>query len=227
FFELKITVLQTNLFEVSALFLSFALIAILGLGLWEFFKTCFTYKRDDDTSPMKEVLQQTLLQSSMIFALLLLSSVFLLMIKGLETGPLIQSWLLNMPGGTPVAILAALVSMLFLAMLLPHLLAVILFVPIITPQLTELTFSNGNLVNPLWLALLMVMTLQLAYLLRNNKAHPSQIPQTQSEEGPALTNEPKVTYLAKLKCLSPYLFIHMIVMTILWFSPELLQFPGL
>lgn len=226
-FELKITTLQTNLYEAAALFLSFVLIAIIALGIWKFCKTCFLYQRDDDTYPMTEVIQQTLLHSSMIFVLLLSSSVFLLMIKGLETGPAMNAWLLAVPGGTPFAILAALLMMLLLAVLLPHLLVVSLFVPIITPELMKLSFSTGEQVNVLWLALLMIMTLQLAYMLTNENAMAQEIQKRKTKEPTEeLITEPQVTKTIKLKSLWPYLIIHMIVMTALWYSPVLIPLLG-
>ncbi len=107
---------------------------------------------------LREVAEQTVAITSMVFAILLGASLFALVFRGLGGDDLVHDALTGMPGGRIGALLVVMLMMFLLGFILDFIEIVFIVVPIVAPVL----FLLG--VDPIWLGVMMAVNLQTSFL---------------------------------------------------------------
>ena len=117
----------------------------------------FSYQRLD-ISRLKEVMQQTTRISSMVFMILLGASVFSLVFRGLGGDEIVQSLLMDLPGGKWGALFVVMLVIFLLGFVLDFIEITYVVIPIVGPVLLAMD------VDPVWLGILIAINLQTSFL---------------------------------------------------------------
>jgi tripartite ATP-independent transporter DctM subunit len=107
---------------------------------------------------LREVSEQTVLVTAMVFAILIGASLFALVFRGYGGDDVVHALLTGLPGGQFGAVLAVMLAMFLLGFLLDFIEIVFVVVPIVAPVL----FLLG--VDPVWLGVMMAVNLQTSFL---------------------------------------------------------------
>lgn len=114
--------------------------------------------RQLDVAMLREVMQQTVRISSMVFLILIGASVFSLVFRGFGGDDAVHALLSDLPGGTTGALVAVMIAMFLLGFVLDFIEITFVVVPIVGPVL----LSMG--VDPVWLGILIALNLQTSFL---------------------------------------------------------------
>jgi tripartite ATP-independent transporter DctM subunit len=107
---------------------------------------------------VREVSEQTVLVTAMVFAILLGASLFALVFRGYGGDVAVHQLLTALPGGAAGAVLAVMLAMFLLGFILDFIEIVFVVVPVVAPVL----FLLG--VDPVWLGVMMAINLQTSFL---------------------------------------------------------------
>ncbi|MDX1604678.1 MAG: TRAP transporter large permease subunit [Candidatus Competibacterales bacterium] len=143
----------------AALVLSVGLAAGLLSALWRTWR----HRSEGGEAVLVEVMRSTLTLSSMVFVILVGASLFSLVFRGYGGDQLITEFLHTLPGGTLTAMLLVLGVMFLLGFFLDFLEIVFIVVPIVAPILLQMEFA-GELMDPVWLGVMMALVLQTSFL---------------------------------------------------------------
>ncbi|WP_321501400.1 TRAP transporter large permease subunit [Breoghania sp.] len=102
--------------------------------------------------------------TSMVFAIVIGASFFSLVFRDLGGEELVKSALSGLPGGTLGAVIAVMVVMFVLGFFLDFLEIVFVVVPLVAPVLLKMEMPDGELMSPVWLAVMMAVNLQTSFL---------------------------------------------------------------
>jgi TRAP-type mannitol/chloroaromatic compound transport system permease large subunit len=116
------------------------------------------FARQLDLARLREVMRQTVLVTSMVFAILLGAALFSLVFRGYGGDEAVHALLTDLPGGRNGALLAVMALMFVLGFVLDFIEIVFIVVPIVAPVL----FALG--VDPVWLGVMMAINLQTSFL---------------------------------------------------------------
>jgi len=111
-----------------------------------------------DRACLQAVSRETVLITSMVFAILLGAALFALVFRGFGGDDLVHALLTGLPGGTWGAVVAVMLLMFVLGFVLDFIEIVFVVVPIVAPVL----FVLG--VDPIWLGVMMAVNLQTSFL---------------------------------------------------------------
>jgi tripartite ATP-independent transporter DctM subunit len=114
--------------------------------------------RQLDLARLREVMRQTVMVTSMVFAILIGASLFALVFRGYGGEEAVHGLLSGLPGGATGAIIAVMAVMFLLGFLIDFIEIVFIVVPIVAPVL----FALG--VDPVWLGVMMAVNLQTSFL---------------------------------------------------------------
>jgi tripartite ATP-independent transporter DctM subunit len=117
-----------------------------------------TLKQSLSFGRLKEVMQDTVRVTSMVFLILIGASVFSLVFRGYGGDHLIRDALLNLPGGVFSAVFCVMLLMFLLGFVLDFIEITFVVVPIVAPVL----FMLG--IDPIWLGVMIAMNLQTSFL---------------------------------------------------------------
>jgi tripartite ATP-independent transporter DctM subunit len=107
---------------------------------------------------LREVSEQTVLVTAMVFAILIGASLFALVFRGYGGDQVVHDALTALPGGQVGAIVAVMLAMFLLGFILDFIEIVFVVVPIVAPVL----FLLG--IDPVWLGVMMAVNLQTSFL---------------------------------------------------------------
>lgn len=107
---------------------------------------------------LREVSEQTLLVTSMVFMILIGASIFSLVFRGFGGDEMIQEFLAQLPGGKYTALLLVMLVMFLLGFVLDFIEITFVVVPIVGPVLLSMD------INPVWLGILIALNLQTSFL---------------------------------------------------------------
>ena len=151
-FDMRIARVDAPLSDRVAIILSM----IFGLHL--FFAICYSGFLVHHFGILTVVLKRTMESSSMIFALLIGAMMFSLSFRSLGGDDLIESFLLNLPGGFIVQLGVVMLLIFFLGFFLDFIEIIFVVVPLTAPVL----LLSG--ISPVWLGVLIAMNLQTSFL---------------------------------------------------------------
>ena len=212
FFDLRMQRdVLTNL-EWAAVFV--ALVCALGLviGIFTAILRVYSTRDKNGESILPQIMQQTLIVSTMVFVILIGASMFSLVFRGLGGDEVVENVLHNLPGGTLTVLLLIMLVMFLLGFILDFLEIIFIVVPIVGPVLLQMEVAPGVPMNPVWLGVMMAVNLQTSFLtppfgfslfyLRG--VAPSSIQTMQIYKG-----------------VIPFVFIQLLMLVVLWFFPAL------
>jgi TRAP-type mannitol/chloroaromatic compound transport system permease large subunit len=142
--------------------------ALLALGLaWgvltAFWRT-LQFRDQGGDRVLASVAQSTMVISAMVFAIVIGARLFSLAFRGLGGADWVEDFLHNLPGGTFAAILLVMFIMFVMGFFLDFLEIVFIVVPIVAPVLLKLPMPDGEMMNPVWLGVMMAVNLQTSFL---------------------------------------------------------------
>jgi tripartite ATP-independent transporter DctM subunit len=114
--------------------------------------------RQLDLARLREVMRQTVMVTSMVFAILLGAALFSLVFRGYGGDDAVHALLADLPGGATGALIAVMAVMFLLGFVLDFIEIVFIVVPITAPVL----FALG--IDPVWLGVMMGINLQTSFL---------------------------------------------------------------
>lgn len=141
-----------------AIYLSFVLCAIVAAGL------IYSCIRIWHTGILSEAMEGTTHVTTMVFVILIGAAFFSLVFRGLGGEEFVHELLSDIPGGAIGALIAVMLLMFFLGFFLDFLEIVFVVVPLVAPILLQLEMPNGELMNPVWLGIMMAINLQTSFL---------------------------------------------------------------
>jgi len=190
---------------------------VLAIGLaWGIVAALFRTLRhrfaESKNPVLVDAMRSTLKISSMVFIILVGASMFSLVFRGFGGDEIIKEFLHSLPGGTLMAVLVVMLVMFILGFFLDFLEIVFIVVPIVSPILLQMEMSSGELMNPVWLGIMMAVILQTSFLtppfgfalfyLRG--VAPSEVRTTDIYKG-----------------VIPFVLIQLLALVVLWFLPGL------
>lgn len=163
FFDLR---MQRNVISgVEKIAIGAALLMSAGLTWGILISVLRTYGQiTDGQRVIISVMRQTLIITSMVFIILVGAGMFSLVFRGFGGDILIEEFLANLPGGTLMAMLVVMAVMFLMGFFLDFLEIIFIVVPIVAPILLQMEMGNGELMNPVWLGVMMGINLQTSFL---------------------------------------------------------------
>jgi len=107
---------------------------------------------------IKQVMEETLRVTSMVFLIFIGASIFSLVFRGFGGDELVQEFLTDLPGGTFTAIFIVMLIMFLLGFVLDFIEITFVVVPIVGPVLLAMG------IDPIWLGIMIAINLQTSFL---------------------------------------------------------------
>jgi tripartite ATP-independent transporter DctM subunit len=147
---------------------AFALAVLFSLGLalgvlaalWR----TFVERTETGERVLASVCRSTMVVSAMVFMIIIGAAMFSLVFRGLRGDIWVEELLAGLPGGTVGAVLAVMAVMFVMGFFLDFLEIVFIVVPIVAPILLQMEVSEGVLMSPIWLGIMMAVNLQTSFL---------------------------------------------------------------
>ena len=211
-FDLRMQRDELTIAEWAAVFVALVSGAGLVIGIMVAILRVYTAKDNKGDSMLPQIMQQTLLISTMVFVILIGASMFSLVFRGLNGDEVVENFLHNLPGGTLTVLLLVMLVMFLLGFILDFLEIIFIVVPIVGPILLQMEVAPGVPMSPVWLGVMMAVNLQTSFLtppfgfslfyLRG--VAPSSIRTVEIYKG-----------------VIPFVLIQLVMLMLLWFWPNL------
>lgn len=143
-----------------------ALLLLSGLlcGVFIAFRRLFQHRDDKGERILESVVRSTMTISAMVFVIIIGARMFSLTFRGLGGADYVEELLQALPGGAFSAIFIVMLVMFILGFFLDFLEIIFIVVPIVAPVLLKLTMSDGEMMSPVWLGVMMAINLQTSFL---------------------------------------------------------------
>ena len=212
FFDLRMQrdVLTTT--EWVAVFAALVSGAGLVIGIMTAILRVYNAKDNKGDSILPQIMQQTLLVSTMVFVILIGASMFSLTFRGLSGDEVVENFLHGLPGGTLTVLLLVMVVMFLLGFILDFLEIIFIVVPIVGPVLLQMEVAPGVPMSPVWLGVMMAVNLQTSFLTPPFGFSLFYL------RGVA---PPSIRTVEIYKGVIPFVFIQLGMLILLWFIPSL------
>lgn len=138
--------------ERTAIAAALAATAVVAAGV------LFSLKRTWSAGILKEVMDQTVQITAMVFMILIAAAMFSIVFRGLGGDDTVHELLNGLPGGATGAMIAVMAVMFVLGFFIDFIEIIFIVVPIVAPALLLLG------VDPVWLGIMMAMNLQTSFL---------------------------------------------------------------
>lgn len=171
--------------------------------------------RHRDTSGgrvLVSVMRQTMTVSAMVFMILIGASMFSLVFRAIGGDALVESLLLDLPGGALTVVLVVMLIMFLLGFFLDFLEIMFIVVPVVAPVLLSLEISPGVLINPVWLGIMIAVNLQTSFL---TPPFGFSLFYLRGVAPPSVTTSQ--IYIGVI----PFVVIQILMLIVLWFFPQL------
>jgi len=217
-FDLRIQRTHIEKSNLLAICAALMLVGFLVFGLIQAILRTFFQSTEDESSVLLAVMRSTTMITSMVFMILIGATMFSLVFRGFGGDLWIEAFLLDLPGGFLMAMLVVMGVMFVLGFFLDFLEIVFIVVPIVAPVLLQMEMPGGGLVSPVWLGVMIAINLQTSFLT--------------PPFGFALFYlrgvAPARVTTGEIYCgVIPFVLIQLLVLVVLWFSPEIATWlPG-
>lgn len=204
--DLRVSRNESSTADQIAIAFSLMLCASVAVGL------IYSCVRIFRSGVLREVMAGTTHVTTMVFIILIGAAFFSLVFRGLGGEEFVHELLHDIPGGAMGALLAVMLLMFFLGFFLDFLEIVFVVVPLVAPILLQLEMPNGELMNPVWLGIMMAINLQTSFLT--------------PPFGFALfylrgVAPPEVKTSDIYWGIIPFVFIQILMLLMLWFMPAM------
>ena len=191
-----------------------ALVSAIGLviGILTAILRVYSTRDEKGDSIFPQIVQQTLLVSTMVFVILIGASMFTLVFRGLSGDEVIENVLHNLPGGTLTVLLLIMLVMFLLGFILDFLEIIFIVVPVVGPVLLQMEVAPGVPMNPVWLGVMMAVNLQTSFLTPPFGFSLFYL------RGVA---PPSIRTMDIYKGVVPFVLIQLMMLVVLWYFPAL------
>jgi len=211
FFDLRVGRTEVAWYEmvVSALALVLFVVVIYG--------TLVALARVFKVRIIHSVVRSTMEISVLVFVILIGASLFSLAFRGLGGEAMIEHVLISLPGGAVGALIVVMAVIFVMGFFLDFLEIMFIVVPIVAPVLLQMKMPDGQLMDPIWLGLMIAVNLQTSFLT--------------PPFGFALfylrgVAPQSVTTMQIYKGIIPFVIMQLCILVVLWFSPGIVTwFP--
>jgi TRAP-type mannitol/chloroaromatic compound transport system permease large subunit len=197
--------------ELIAIIGAAILAAILGYGLLLAIFRTYMKITEEGERVLVSVMQSTMMISSLVFVILIGAAMFSLVFRGFGGDIWIEEFLKDLPGGVITAILLVMVVMFIMGFFLDFLEIVFIVVPIVAPILLQMEMPNGELMNPVWLGVMMAINLQTSFLTPPFGFALFYLRGVAPET---------VRTMEIYRGIVPFVIIQLIALVVIWFLPE-------
>lgn len=219
----KLFLLEVNKFELSplngaVLAISVFFVGYIAYGIYSVVQALMKVHINEISSPpysfMSEILLDTLEHSSKLITLFIAALLYIVVFKGLGGDQLVKLFYDNFAGNLNLAIIASILTVLFIAKVFTPFVALLITVPILLPNVLFFAKTVGTELNIVWLGVVIIITLQTLgfYTLSMNEVEKEVKTQT------SLQLLKSQTYQANI----PYILFHIMILTACWLFPQLI-----
>jgi tripartite ATP-independent transporter DctM subunit len=163
-FDLRIQREVISTTQWNVIYLATVLVIGLAAGIASALLNTYRNYTDNGQRILIGVMRSTLQISSMVFVILIGASMFSLVFRGFGGDDMIARLLQTLPGGPAMALIVVMGVMFILGFFLDFLEIVFIVVPIVAPVLLQMEMLDGELMNPIWLGVMMAVVLQTSFL---------------------------------------------------------------
>jgi tripartite ATP-independent transporter DctM subunit len=211
-FDLRIQRTEIALIDAIAIAAALMLAAALAYGVGAALVALYVSRAASGERVLVGVMRSTTLISTMVFMILLGAAMFSLVFRGFRGDEWVEGLLTQIPGGAWGAIFAVMLVMFIMGFFLDFLEIVFIVVPIVAPVLLKMEIAPGELINPVWLGVMMAVNLQTSFLTPPFGFSLFYL------RGVA---PPEVKTLDLYKGVVPFILLQLLCLILLWFAPGL------
>lgn len=164
FFDLRMGKAEVSIANAIAFVIACALTFIVLFGILVSVLICATEVDQQGDKILFSTMRSTMLVTSMVFIILVGASMFSLVFRGLGGDEYIEAFLQHLPGGTVGALLMVMLVIFILGFFLDFLEIIFIVVPIVAPILLQMEITDGVLMSPVWLGVMIALNLQTSFL---------------------------------------------------------------
>jgi TRAP-type mannitol/chloroaromatic compound transport system permease large subunit len=155
--------------------------------------------------------------SVLVFVILIGASLFSLVFRGLGGEEMIDHILQSLPGGAIGALIVVMAVMFVMGFFLDFLEIMFIVVPIVAPVLLQMKMPDGQLMDPIWLGIMIAVNLQTSFLTPPFGFALFYLRGVAPES---------VTTLQIYKGIIPFVIMQVCILVVLWFAPGIVTwFP--
>jgi TRAP-type mannitol/chloroaromatic compound transport system permease large subunit len=204
FFDLRVGRTHVAWYEIVASVVALVLFVVVIYG------TIVALVRVFKVRIIHSVVRSTMEISVLVFVILIGASLFSLVFRGLGGDAMIEHVLQSLPGGAVGALAVVMAVMFVMGFFLDFLEIMFIVVPIVAPVLLQMKMPSGQLMDPIWLGLMIAVNLQTSFLT--------------PPFGFALfylrgVAPDSVSTLQIYKGIIPFVLMQVCVLVVLWFAP--------
>ena len=211
FFDLRVGRTKVAGYEVVVSVVALALFVVVIYG------TLVALARVFKVRIIHSVVRSTMEISVLVFVILIGASLFSLAFRGLGGDAMIEHVLNSLPGGAVGALIVVMAVMFVMGFFLDFLEIMFIVVPIVAPVLLQMKMPDGQLMDPIWLGLMIAINLQTSFLTPPFGFALFYLRGVAPES---------VTTMQIYKGIIPFVIMQLCILVVLWFSPGIVTwFP--
>ena len=161
---------------------------------------------------LRPVLAESVHLISMIFLIVIGTSIFALVFRGFGGDDTVNALLSDLPGGTWSALLIVMLAIFVLGFFLEFLEITYLVVPLVAPVLLSLPMGDGSVMSPIWLGVLIALNLQTSFLTPPFGVSLFYLRSVAAQE---------ITTNSIYRGCAPYIFLQLLVLAVVLVFPAL------
>ncbi len=211
FFDLRVGRTRVAWYEVLVSVIALVLFVIVIYG------TIVALARVYKVRIIHSVVRSTMEISVLVFVILIGASLFSLVFRGLGGEAMIEHILHSLPGGAIGALIVVMAVMFVMGFFLDFLEIMFIVVPIVAPVLLQMKMPDGQLMDPIWLGIMIAVNLQTSFLTPPFGFALFYLRGVAPES---------VTTLQIYKGIIPFVIMQVCILVVLWFAPGIVTwFP--
>jgi TRAP-type mannitol/chloroaromatic compound transport system permease large subunit len=211
FFDLRVGRTEVAWYEIVVSIFALVLFVVVIYG------TIVALARVFKVRIIHSVVRSTMEISVLVFVILIGASLFSLVFRGLGGEDMIEHILHSLPGGAVGALIVVMAVMFVMGFFLDFLEIMFIVVPIVAPVLLQMKMPDGQLMDPIWLGLMIAVNLQTSFLTPPFGFALFYLRGVAPES---------VTTLQIYKGIIPFVIMQVCILVVLWFAPGIVTwFP--
>jgi TRAP-type mannitol/chloroaromatic compound transport system permease large subunit len=211
FFDLRVGRTRVAWYEIVVSIFALLLFVVVIYG------TILALARVYKVRIIHSVVRSTMEISVLVFVILIGASLFSLVFRGLGGEEMIDHILQSLPGGAIGALIVVMAVMFVMGFFLDFLEIMFIVVPIVAPVLLQMKMPDGQLMDPIWLGIMIAVNLQTSFLTPPFGFALFYLRGVAPES---------VTTLQIYKGIIPFVIMQVCILVVLWFAPGIVTwFP--
>lgn len=217
FIQFNLETIDINPWNIALLSISMFFTGYIIYGLWVIFSSLYDCEFNDSRSLLRDALLTTVLQTSKIFIFLTSAVIFVLVFKGIGGQNILIKFFELYPTGSVLPLLSCIALIVLAANVLSALQIILIVIPILLPPLIVNSMSGGQMINIVWLGVMLALIIQISALI---PPFGHSIPFV--KQGLSGGIKSSNLYLSIL----PYCITMSIIVLLIWVYPDLTTWPN-